>query len=116
MAYTTLDAGRLDKRVSIQRATEATGSGGTLSITWADSARVWAEVAPGSGREFFAAQQLMPELSHVITIRHTTGVTPKHRVVYVSNGTTRTFAIHAVNDPMERHEQLVLFCSEIAQS
>lgn len=116
MAYSTLDAGRLDKRVSIQRSTETSGDGGTLAITWAETARVWAEVAPGSGREFFAAQQIYPELTHAVTIRYLKGVTAKDRVSFVGDGIQRTFAIHAVSNPMERNEQLVLFCSEIASA
>jgi len=110
--YTPLNTGRLDKRVTIQARSESDDGGGGVTITWANVATVWASVAPGTGREFTAAQQTMPDLSHVVTVRYRTGLTAKHRFVYISRGTTRTFAIHAINDPLERHEHLVCFCEE----
>jgi head-tail adaptor len=63
-----------------------------------------------------AAQQTLPELSHEITGRFRTDVSSKHRLAYVSNGVVRHFPIHVMLDPEERHEQLVCFCSEIAQT
>jgi SPP1 family predicted phage head-tail adaptor len=109
-----LNAGDLDKRVTIQSRTEADDGGGGVTIAWANVASVWASVAPGTGREFTLAQQLQPELSHVVIVRYRAGLTAKHRFVYVSKGTTRTFAIHVVSDPMERHEQLICYCSEVS--
>lgn len=110
MPYRAIEAGRLDKRVILQTATETSGAGGTLTMSWADTVTVWASIEAGSGREFFAAQQMIPELSHVVTIRYRSGVTPKNRFTYGG----RAFAIHAKANPMERDEQLVCYCSEIS--
>lgn len=114
MSYQPLDAGSLDKRVTIQAQSRSDDEGGGQTITWADSGSWWVSISPTGGREFQAAQQTTPELTHEIRGRFRTDVTPKHRLVYVSNNTTRVFAIHAVLDPMERHEQAVCYCSELA--
>jgi SPP1 family predicted phage head-tail adaptor len=66
MTYRVLDAGALDKRVTIQARNESDDGGGGQTIAWTDVAIVWASVAPGTGREFTLAQQLQPELSHVV--------------------------------------------------
>ncbi len=113
MPYEALGSGALDKRVTIQARTAVDDGGGGQDVTYEDVATVWASVRPGTGREFVNAQQLTPELSHLVTIRYRTGVTPKHRIAYTANGVARSFAIHVVSDPMERHEQLVCYCSEV---
>lgn len=114
MAFKALEAGRLDKRVTIQTLVESSDGAGGQNRSWAAGAlTVWASVEPGTGREFAAAQQLQPELSHIVTIRYRTGITPKMRIKYMAGGVTRTFSIHSLVDPLERHEQLQLYCSEI---
>ncbi len=115
MAYLPLDAGRLDKRIVLQFAVEtddARGGGGRVT-DYVDTATLWASIDPGSGREFVDARQLTPDLSHIVKMRYRAGVTPKHRIRYVGNGAVRIFSIVSVADPLERHEQLILMCSEI---
>lgn len=108
-----LEAGRLNKRVTLQSRSDADDGGGGSEVTYADAVSLDAAIEPGQGREFVQAQQLVPELSHTVTIRFRKSVTPKHRFKYVANGEVRLFAIHAMIDPEERHEQLVLLCSEV---
>lgn len=109
----SLSAGRLDKRVTIQNRVESDNGGGTQAISYVDYLTVWAAIEQGAGREFVAAQQITPELSHTITIRYRPGISDKQRIKYVAGGVTRTFSIHVIGDPLERHEQLQLACSEI---
>lgn len=113
MTYTPLDAGNLDKRVTIQAQSRTDDEGGGQTIAWTDTGSWWVSVSPTGGREFRAAQQITPELTHEIKGRFRTDVSAKHRLIYVSHNTTRVFAIHAVLDPMERHEQLICHCTEI---
>jgi SPP1 family predicted phage head-tail adaptor len=110
--YAPLDAGKLDKQVVIQANVRTDDGGGGANINYVDTGTAWASIEPGSGREFFEAKQLNPELSHVVKIRYRASVTPNHRLRYVSQSVDRVFAIHSVSDPLERHEQLVLLCSE----
>lgn len=98
--------------MTIQSRSESDDGGGGVTITYADSVTVRAAIEPGNGREFMAAQQLMPSLTHMVTIRYRSGITTKYRFKYVTSTATRTFAIHSITDPLERHEQLVCFCEE----
>lgn len=110
MAYTPLDAGRLDKRVTIQvRADTDDGAGGS-TIAWGTVATVWAGVATEGGREFMTAQQVTPSLTHLVTMRYRSGVkATANRILFG----TRALAIEAVVNPAERNEQLVLHCAEV---
>lgn len=112
MPYRPLNAGRLDKRVTVQSSVFSDDGAGGQSIAWLDVATVWASIDTGSGREFMAAQQLLPELTHLVTIRYRDDVTAANRLIYLSRGNTRVLTIQSKIDPLERHEQLVLSCKE----
>lgn len=111
--YQPLDAGTLDKRVTIQSQSRSDDGGGGATITWPDVGLWWVSISTTGGREFARAQQVQPELTHEIRGRYRTDVTSTHRLFYVSNNVRRAFAIHAVINPEERNEQLVLYCSEV---
>jgi len=105
-----MKAGKLRRRVTLQSvATSSNGVGGKTSAAPTTVATVWASVEPLSGGELLRAQQMQSNLSHRVTIRHRSGVTPRMRVAYQG----RRFEIAAVIDPEERHERLVLLCSEV---
>ena len=80
-----------------------TGSATTVA------SNVWASVEPLEGREFEQAQRIVAQVTHKITIRGRTGVSPKQRVVHKG----RTFEIGAVINPDERLRKLVLLCVEV---
>lgn len=104
-----MDAGRLDKRVTLRSKVVAQDAWGAPVETWSDVATVWAAIEPLSGREFFAAAQVQAEQLTRITIRHRSGVTPSLRVVWGD----RSFDVQAVIDWRERHEFLQLMCREL---
>lgn len=108
--YNALNAGDLDTQVVIQSRSETDDDGGGQAITWSDGPTVNASIASPNGAETILAQGLEAGISHVVRIRYRTGVTAKNRLTYGS----RVFPIHAVIDVDERHEQLVLYCSEVA--
>ena len=105
----TLAAGRLNKRVTLQRATAARDGHGQPIETWSNAAVVWAAIEPIRGREYFAAQQFATEVTHRLRIRYRSDVRATWRVRYG----TRTFRIESVIDPLERHETLELMCVEV---
>ncbi len=115
MAYSPINAGDLTKVVTIQSRTDTddAGGGGGLTPAWANVGPWHVGISTTGGREFQAAQQLQPELTHEIKGRFRTDVSSKHRLLYVSNSILRVFAIVARIDPEERHEQLVCHCTEI---
>lgn len=65
----TIIAGRLDQRITLQRRVPATTPAGEQTYTWSDLASVWAEANPTRGREFFAAAQLQCEAPMAFRIR-----------------------------------------------
>lgn len=108
-----ITASELPHRVTIQQRTDTDDGGGGTTIAWSNLAVVWAHVAPGAGREFQAAQQQRPELSHTITLRYRPGITPKQRIIAKSGNGTRAFNIESVANSDEANVELVLMCSEI---
>lgn len=109
-AVTLVPPDEYDRSVTIQSVSESDDGGGGLTRSWSDGATVNAKIDTTGGREFELAMQRTPELTHLVTIAYRTGVTAKHRLKYGA----RILAIHAVIDPTERHEQLVLHCSEVS--
>ena len=76
-----LEAGKLNRRITIQRRAAGVDSRGQASGAWQDVATVWAMEMPRSAREFFAAGQYQPELSMAWRIRYRTDITADMRVV-----------------------------------
>jgi len=100
--------GDLDHRIKLQTATRASDGAGGSTVTWSDTATVWASVEPVSGREPYVAQQLQGQVSHKVVIRYRSGVTHGMRVLFG----TRTFDVQAVLNGKERNESLTLYCQE----
>jgi SPP1 family predicted phage head-tail adaptor len=111
-------AGDLRRRVTIQTRDTAQDAYGGQVVTWTDYLTgVPADVQALSGRELFAAQTMVTEVTHLITIRYTSLLAdPKAvaamRVVYVNGSVTRYFNISAVTNIDERNKQIDLMCSE----
>lgn len=105
-----LNAGRLNRRVTIQVRSDPLDGYGDSRPTWTDVATVWAHVEPLSGKELAEAQVFVADASLNVTIRYRTDVslTPKNRLLLG----TRELAIVSVLDKDELHEQLLLLCSE----
>lgn len=74
-------AGRLDRLITIQAATETKDSFGAVTQTWADEASVWANVKPLKGEEYTASDAVNARRITVFIIRHRT-VTTLHRISY----------------------------------
>jgi SPP1 family predicted phage head-tail adaptor len=101
-------AGRLRHLVTIQSQATAQDAYGAAVRAWSDLATVWAEIAPLTGRELWAAQQTAATTTHRVTMRHHPDVTSACRLQFGS----RIFGIDSVLNPEERGERLVLLCTE----
>lgn len=55
--------------------------------------RCWVSIEPGSGREFWMAQQMRADLTHVIGMRYRSDVGPRWRVVWNDGHRVRTFEL-----------------------
>jgi SPP1 family predicted phage head-tail adaptor len=103
-----MEAGRLDKQVTIQAFTTTPNSIGEAVKGWANVATVWAAVEPLQGREFWSQQQVQSEVTTRVRIRFRTDVTAKNRVLFGG----RVLVVESVINPKERKEELQLMCSE----
>jgi SPP1 family predicted phage head-tail adaptor len=77
-----MQAGRLDRRVEIQRRTQTQESNGEYVYTWATIATVWATVKDLRGAEFFSARQTNAEVTTRFYVRWIEGVTVLDRILY----------------------------------
>lgn len=78
----SLQAGALDRRITIQSKTVAPDEFGEPIETWSDLAALWAEVVPLGGREAFEARQVGAEQRTRFRIRHRTDVLREMRLLY----------------------------------
>lgn len=76
-----MQAGALDRQITLQAKTETQDAFGAPIAAWAEFATVWAERIEMSGREFFTAQQVTPEVMRKYRIRWVAGVNTTMRLV-----------------------------------
>lgn len=75
-------AGKLDRRVTIRRASVTYDAFNNPVETWADAATVWAQQRPNRGGERFTAQEIAGAAVMTFHIRHRSDVTVKDRIQY----------------------------------
>ena len=100
--------GKLRHRITIDQVTEIQDTDGAVLESWSQYAVVQASIEPISGREYFAAQSTQADVTHRISLRYRSGITPKMRVNYAS----RIFDILSVINVGERNRELQLMCRE----
>ena len=106
-----MSAGRFDKRLEIQTATQSVDAIGGVALAWATTAKRWGRIEDLAGSEFFDADHVRANLTARITLREIyPGLTPKHRVKYG----TRIFNIGNVINAGERNPRAgqELMCTE----
>lgn len=109
-----MQAGKLDRRVTLEQPSSTAGPSGARQTTWTSIATVWASVSPSSGSEPWGGQaQPQPSVTHEVTVRvggaiSRSTVTPKHRFLYKG----RVLEIVSVRDLDEQGVQLVVSCME----
>lgn len=104
-----MNAGDLDRRITVQRCTEAPDSFGQVIPTWSTLAVVWAKVERNGGGEKFATDQRTSRSEAAFTIRYRAGITPKMRVLFDGE----VWEIEAV-DELGRRDGLMLKCHAFA--
>jgi head-tail adaptor len=79
-------AGRLDRKIDIQRKTVTHSASGQATETWTNlAARRWASVSPVSATERFSAPQLLARQQTEFQVRWSTDIadlSPLDRIVY----------------------------------
>jgi SPP1 family predicted phage head-tail adaptor len=103
-----LRAGRLNRRVCIERRTRERDAAGQLRDDWIPIGRpVWASIAHKSGLETIKADAETSIVQASIQIRYRTDVTAGMRVVHGS----LIYSISAVLPDEERREAIYLVCT-----
>ena len=103
-----MQAGRLNKRITIQSPATGQDATGEPTTGWTDVATVWASIVDVSGREYVAAGGLQNSAQTKITIRYRAGIVPSMRVVHGSDA----YNVEAVLGQDRRG--LLLMCSRSA--
>ena len=103
-----MQAGRLNRRCTLQQPGTTTDELGQPIPGWTDVATVWASIVDVSGREYVAAGGLQNSAQTKITIRYRSGIVPSMRVVHGSDA----YNVEAVLGQDRRG--LLLMCSRSA--
>ena len=103
-----MQAGRLNRRCTLQQPGTTTDELGQPIPGWTDVATVWASIVDVSGREYVAAGGMQNAAQTKVTIRKRSGITPAMRVVH---GDT-VFNIEAALE--QGRDALLLMCSRSA--
>lgn len=70
-----MQPGELDRRITLRQRTVTRDAFGAEVVTWTEWARPWAKRVELSGREYFAAKQVTPEVVRKYVIHWRAGVT-----------------------------------------
>ena len=103
-----MQAGKLNKRVTIQGHTETIDEYGYAVKNWADLATVWAHVKNVNGKEFIKSNVELSEVSTSIRIRKRKGLDSSMRVIFNDN----ILQIVAVLPDEETNDYLDLVCKK----
>lgn len=109
----SLRAGQLNRRITLQRQSNVQDSYGGPVRPWLNVATIWADIQPLTGRELESAQRMASEISHQITVRYQASLTDT-RVVsgYRALYKARIFNIHAALNEDESNVLVTLLASE----
>lgn len=101
-------------RVTIEQPTEgAADSYGETAATWSALKTVYMSVVPQGSREYERSKSLHEEMTHLVRIRYTSGVTAAMRIKWTRGTDTRYLYLTGPPvDPDERRRWLVLSCAE----
>ena len=103
-----MEAGTLNKRITIQYQTKVSNDMGGFIVTWVNAATVWAALWPLSATETVKSMQTSMVISHRIRIRYLSVLRPSWRLKFGE----KFYNIVSIINPNERNEYLDLICKE----
>lgn len=104
-----IDAGKLNKRISIKSLTRTADGIGGFSESWALVASVWASIMPVSTREKMQYQAIQNLITHRVIIRYRESINQDDRIYFGS----RVLRIAGIRNLAEQNELLELVCEEL---
>lgn len=114
MAETLVNAGMLDKRVTIQSRAVAQGAAGGMEFVYSDFATVWAGIEPARAFRTFGGAQEQEAHDTLIKIRYLPGARSSMRVLWTTpEADTKTYEVIGVRLAEEnRGRWMFLQCVE----
>lgn len=103
--------GTLRHRVTIRTATPSDDGQGGQTVSWADTATVWAAVDPAGGRETLQVQGVHNGAAHRIRLRYSASLTVKSRLYVESAGPL--LEVNELRNPDKRNRWLDVLATEI---
>jgi len=104
----TTSIGRMRHRVTIQKPTATTDTGGGSSVSWGTLKEVYADIQPQSGKSMFQHGQEKEKVTHKLIMGYRADMGTNYRIKFG----TRIFNIHSILNEDERSRYLVLQCEE----
>ena len=104
-----MQAGKLNRLITIQAKTISHDSFGQAIEVWADDFTTWAGIITSGGGEFYAAQKLNASTTAVFKLRFTERIKVTNRIQYGN----RTFEILSMNEVDAMRTDLFLSCKEV---
>jgi SPP1 family predicted phage head-tail adaptor len=104
-----MDAGILNRRVTIDRNVTTQDSSGDPVADWQAVATVWAAILPLTGREADVDNDILAEADTRIRMRYspvTATLTPKHRIRYANRHGETIYNIVHVGDVDGAHDEM----------
>ncbi|RJF99018.1 phage head closure protein [Noviherbaspirillum saxi] len=103
-----MDAGKFNRRITIQQPTVGRGTSGGRTTAWAEWKKVWAKVTPLSGNERRSTDHggEKSEARTEFIIRYRLGITEEMRIQYKG----KNYNIKHVKDVNDEHDIMVLTC------
>lgn len=104
-----MNIGELNRRIEVLRFIEERDEMGGVIGEWVTEGRVWANIKPQSGTEFFQTQQINAETTTKITVRFYAGLTVMHRIRYGD----KLYEIIGIADDNTAHRMTVITAKEM---
>lgn len=104
-------SGSLRVRAQLQRRVPVDDGAGGSTISYATVTGVWLGVSTQLGRELVEAKKLNARVSHFVTTRYRSDITPDMRLVFGST----VLDIKFIGDPTHQRQSLNLLCEEVVQ-
>lgn len=104
-----LDAGILDKRITIQETFEDDDLAGGVIDNWSEVITCWAQVKPLGAKQVYEYRSQNVKATHKIKVRGNISVTDNNRILYGS----RIFEILFVENELEENVVKWVTCREV---
>lgn len=102
-------AGRLNRRLTLQRLSEQRQANGEAKTVFTDDVTVWGSVEPLRGEELLTAQKVSAKITVRLVIRYRPGISSKWRVKMGD----RIFRIEGIVNPQDGKRELQLMGYEL---